>query len=193
MESEIWQKYDHRGTSFHSGCAAADLEEAYAGSARIGSVPLGQVDHGLDTVLDHVGVELTPDAVCGEDVGCGAVLPCWHYDGDVLLAGGEDPAVLGVDLVVLLEHSAAQQTVDHFPGEESLTLGLHVVPHLYEMVFQSPECLLLGYAGVGNAVHVVLEKLVLLLGSKVTVVGHPLVMGVCDEVHDVLLEVVGRA
>ena len=61
------------------------------------------------------------------------------------------------------------------------------------MVLQSSEGLLLGYAGVGHAVHVVLKKLMLLLGSEVTVVGHPLVMGVCDEVHDVLLEVVGRA
>ena len=147
----------------------------------------------LDTVLDHVGVELTPDAVCGEDVGCGAVLPCGYYDGDVLLTGGEDPAVLGVDLIVLLEHSAAQQAVDYLPGEKSLTLGLHVVPYLYEMMFQSPECLLLGDAGVRDTVHVVLQQLVLLLGSQVAVVGHSLVVGVGHEVHDVLLEVVGGA
>ena len=60
-------------------------------------------------------------------------------------------------------------------------------------MLQSSESFLLRYAGVGYTVHVVFEELVFLLGSEVTVVGHSFVVGVGNEIHDVLLEVVGGA
>ena len=128
--------------------------------------------------------------MCSEDVCSGAILPCRNYDRNVLLTGCEHPAVLRVNLIVLLENAAADELVDYLPREESLAIGLHLIPNLYEMVLQTAECLLLRDAGICNAVHMVVEKLLLLCRSEIPIVGNPVVVVVCHEVHDVLLEVV---
>ena len=138
-------------------------------------------------------VELSLDAVSCKDVACGAVLPCRDDDRDVLLTGCKYPAVLWVNLVVLLENSAAQKSVDDFIRQKPLALCLHVFPYFEKVVLQTAECLFFRNAGISDTVHVFVEELFFLLRSEVPVAWYPVVVGVRHEVHDVFLKVVGRA
>ena len=114
--------------------------------------------------------------MCCEDICSGAVFPCRNYDRNVLFACSKNPAVFGVDFIILFEDTATKESVDHLPREEPFAFCLHIVPHLYEMVFQASECLLFGNTGVGYTVHVIFKKFVFLFGGEVTVIGNSLVV-----------------
>ncbi len=129
----------------------------------------------------------------GEDVAGGAVFPCGADDGDVLLAGGDHPAVLGVDLIILLQNTAANHLIDELIGEISLAFRLGLVPHLYQVLFQTAERFLFRDAGVRYTVVVVVQQFLLLFGSKVTVTGNTIIVAVGHQVHDVFLQVVCTA
>ena len=131
--------------------------------------------------------------MCSVDVGCSTVLPCRNDDRNVLLACCKHPAVLRVDLVVLLENAAAEKLVDHLPREESLACSLHLVPYVKKVILKAAECLLLRDTCVSDTVHVLLEKLLLLFRSEVSIVWNSVVVVVSHEVHDILFEVVCRA
>ena len=60
-------------------------------------------------------------------------------------------------------------------------------------MLETAECLLFRDAGIRNAVHMVVEKFLLLSRSEIPVVRNPVVVVVRHKVHDILLEVVGGA
>ena len=138
-------------------------------------------------------IELAFDAVCGENVSCRAVFPCRNDDRNVLFACCKHPAVLRVDLVVLLKHSAAQKPVHHLIRKEPFTFCLHILPYFEKMVLETAECLLLGNTCVGDTVHVVVEELFFLGRSEIPIAWNPVIVGVCHQVHDIFLKVVCRA
>ena len=131
--------------------------------------------------------------MCSEDVCSRAVLPCRNDDRDIFLASCKYPAVLRVDLVVLLENAAAEEFVDNFPREESLTCCLHLIPDVNEVLLKAAECLLFRNAGVSHAIVVIVKKFLFLCRCEVSIMRNPVIVVVCHEVHDVLFEVVGRA
>ena len=171
-------------------CTATDLEESYACAYSILLVPVNEEEHCLDTVLYEIRCEFALDAVCCEDVSCGAVFPCRADDRNVLLAGCEYPAVLRVDLVVFLENAASEDLVNIFVRKVSLAFCLCLVPYIYECALETAECLLLRDAGVGNTVVVVVQKFLLLLCGEVSVTRHSVIVRVCYKIHDVLFKVV---
>jgi len=139
--------------------------------------------HGVD-VLHVAG-----DDVAREHVAQRRVFPAGDDDREVLLAGGEHPGVLRVDLVGLLELTAAQNLVHELVREIALAglVGLH--PFLEHDVLDAAHGLHLGDAGVGDAVHVAGEQRLLVGGGEVAVAGDALVVVVRDEVEDVLFEI----
>ncbi len=136
---------------------------------------------------------LSADYVSGEDVTGGAVFPCRADDGDVLLTCGNHPAILRVNLIVLLKDAAADHLIDELVGEVALAFGLSLVPNLYEVLFKTAESLFFGDTGICNAVVVVVKEFLLLKGSEVTVTGNPVVVAVGHKVHNVFLKVVCAA
>ena len=111
-----------------------------------------------------------------EYVAGGAVLPCRADDRNVLLAGCHHPAVLRVDLIVLLQNAAAEKLVDIFIREIPLSFVLRLCPDIDEGTLQAAESLLFRNTGVGHTVVVVLKQLLLLLRSKVAVARDPVVV-----------------
>ncbi len=140
-----------------------------------------------------MGIIFAADYVSGEDISGGAVFPSGADDRNVLFACCHDPAVLGVDFIVLLENAAADHLIDEFIGEISLALCLGLVPDLYEVLFQTAESFFFGDAGVGDAVVVVVKEFLLLLGGEVAIAGYTVIVAVGNQVHDVFFKVVCRA
>ena len=112
---------------------------------------------------------------CEYVTGC-AVLPGRADDRNILLAGSHYPAVLRVDLIVLLQNAAAEKLVDIFIREIPFSFILRLCPHIDERALQAAESLLLRNAGVGHTVVVVLKQLLLLLRSEVAVARNPVIV-----------------
>ncbi len=140
----------------------------------------------------HV-LHVAPDHGGGEHVAQGAVLPARHDDGEVLLAGGDHPAVAGIDLVVLLEHARAQEAVEELVGEVTLAPLVGAHPLGQGGLLDAAHGLHLGDAGVGDAVHVAVQERLLVRRGEVPVVGHALVEVVGHQVEHVLFQVRARA
>src|SRR5690606_20695110 len=139
--------------------AAADLEEPDAGPLRVRRVPVGQPHHVLDAGLDGVGaLHVAEEAVGGEDVAGGGVLPPRHDDGEVALGGGDEPGVLRVDLVVAFEGAGADHAVGELVGEVPAPLGLRRRPLAHQRLLEAAERLLLGDARVRDPVHAAVEE-----------------------------------
>ena len=107
-EYETWRATEE--TDFHSKYMSSDVQDVleerpnmvvlWAGYAFSWDykAPRGHF-HALD---DHVRIIFPTNHVRGEDIAGGAVFPGRADDGDVLFAGGYNPAVLGIDFIVLL-------------------------------------------------------------------------------------------
>src|SRR5690606_6921360 len=132
---------------------AADLEEAHALGTGVGGVPVGQEDHVLDAALHDARLAIAHDAVGGEDVAHGAVLPARAYDGQVALGRGHHPAVLGVNLVVFLQRPGVDHLIEELVREAALAVLLAILPQFHGLLLQPAEGLFLRDAGVGHAVH----------------------------------------
>ena len=85
-------------------------------------------------------------------------------------AAASEPAVLRIDLVVLLEHARAQDLVQELVREELLARLVRALPLVEHGALDAADRLVLGDAGVGDAVQVLLEQLFLLLGREVAIV-----------------------
>jgi hypothetical protein len=105
------------------------------------------------------------------------------------LGRGQQPRVLRVDLVAVLEHPAAKDAVHELVREQALADLVRAHPLGEHRVLDAPHRLHLGDAGVGDAVHVPVEQRLLVLGRQLPVVRHALVVVVGDQVEHVLLEV----
>ena len=75
---------------------------------------------------------------------------------------GQQPAVPWVDLVVLLELAGEQHPVEEFVREVSLALPVGGDPVLEHHLLQSSDGFFLGNAGVGDAVEVSGQQLLLI-------------------------------
>ena len=118
-------------------------------------VPLGQLHHVLDAGADGVDLlHVAGDAVAGVHVAERRVFPAGHEHGQVLLCGGEQPAVLGIDLVGLFQIARKQNLVHELVREEALAGLVGADPLLEHLVLDAAHGLHLGDAGVGDAVHV---------------------------------------
>jgi hypothetical protein len=138
-----------------AGDAAGDLEEAQRGFGGGVGVPLGQLHHVLDAGADGVDVfHVARDAVAGVHVAERRVFPAGDEDGQVLLRGGQQPAVLWVDLVGLFEVAREQNLVHELVREEALAGLVGADPLLEHFILDAAHGFHLGDAGVGDAVHV---------------------------------------
>ncbi len=170
--------------------AAADLEEANAAFGGRLLVPGGQFHHVLDAGLDRVDLlDVAGDDVAGVHVAKGGVFPTRDEHRQVLLHRGEEPGVLGIDLVILLQHAGAQNFVHELMREETLACLIGANPFLQHGGLDAAHGLHLGDAGIGDAIHVALQQGFLVSGSEVAVVGHALVVVVRDEIEDILFQI----
>ena len=111
--------------------------------------------------------DVARDAVAREDVAERRVLPARHEHRQVALGRGQQPAVLRIDLVVLLEHARPQDLVHELVREESLARLVRSLPLVEDGAFDAADGLVLGDARVGDAVQVLVEQLFLLLRREV--------------------------
>ena len=169
---------------------STDLEESYACSGSVLLVPVYEEEHSLDTVLHEIRCELALDTVSCEDVTCGAVFPCRADDRNILLASCKYPAVLRVDLIIFLENTASEDLVNVFVRKISLSFCLSLVPYIYKCTLETAESLLLRDTCICNTVIMIVEEFLLLLCCEVSVTRYSVIVRVCYEVHDILLQVV---
>jgi len=80
------------------------------------------------------------------DVAVRRVLPAGHEDWQVALAGGDEPRVGGVDLVVFVQAAAAQDPVEELVREDALAGGVVAGPLVEDRVLDAAVRLLLGNA-----------------------------------------------
>ena len=66
-------------------------------------------------------------------------------------------------------------------------------PFLQHHTLDAAHCLHLGYARVGDAIHVTIEESVLVGGSEIAIVRDALIEIVRDEIEDVLFQIGARA
>ena len=129
------------------------------------------------------------DAVAGVHIAQGRIFPAGHEDGQIFLGGGQQPTVLGVDLVGGLEVARAQNPVHEFVGEKPFAGLIGADPLLQNLVLDAAHGLHLGDAGVGDAVHVAREQLGFIGRGQIAVAGNALIKIVGHEVEDVFFQV----
>ena len=123
-------------------------------------VPLGQFHHVLDAGAHRVHLlHIARNAVPGIHIAQRRVFPPGHKHGQILLRGGQQPAVLGIDLVRLFEIAREQDLVHELVREETLPglVGAH--PFLQHFVFDAAHRFHLGDARIGDAIHVPRQQL----------------------------------
>src|SRR5690606_7328415 len=128
---QVLLHHGHGANGEVAGDTAADLEEAHALGTGVGGVPIGQEDHVLNTALHDAWLAIADDAVRGEDVAHGAVLPARAYDGQVALGRGHHPAVLGVYLVVFLQRPRVDHFIEQLVRKAALAIGLAILPQFH--------------------------------------------------------------
>src|ERR1700754_3383781 len=102
--------------------ATPDLEKANSLSTTVLAIPAGQPGHIFDALLHSVRLQLVLDNIRCKNVACCAVFPAWYHNRDILLGRSDDPAVFGVDLIILLQVTAEDHLVKEFMREISLSL-----------------------------------------------------------------------
>ena len=135
-------------------------------------------------VFDFAG-----DDMGGIHVAHSGVFPSGYDDRDVFLHRSDDPRILRVDLVILIELARLDRAPHELVREVTLpgSVGRH--PFLKHGFFQAPHRFHLRDAGVGHAVHVAVEQGLLVGRREVAVMRHALVVIVGDEVEDILFEI----
>jgi hypothetical protein len=78
--------------------------------------------------------------------------------GRFFSAGGQHPAVLRVDLVVLLQHAGQQHAVHELVREVALAGSGRPRPFVHQRLLEPAHRLLFGDAGIGDAVHVPVQQ-----------------------------------
>ena len=151
-------------------------------------------DHVLDPRPHRMHVlERALDTVGRVDVAERRVLPPGHEDGEVGLGRGEQPAVGGIDFEVIVEPSGEEDAIEELVRKQAFADRVRPLPLFEHDVLDAPHRLVLGDAGVGHAVELTLEQLLLVLRRQIAVTRQPLVMGMRDEIEDVFFEVGARA
>ena len=114
--------------------------------------------------------------------------------GMFFLGSGDHPAVLGVDLVILLERALLDQAIEKLVRKVALAVFVGSRPLFEHRLFDPAHGFAFRNAGVGDAIEVAIEKLLLVLRGEIAIVRDALVVIVRNEVEDVFFEVgAGRA
>ena len=125
----------------------------------------------------------------GEDIARRRVLPPRDHHGQVFLCRRDEPGVLRIDLVVLLEHAGADQFEEVFVGEVARALSGGVLPQLHDRALDAADRFFFRDAGVGHPIEMPIEQVLLRLITEIAVVRHAFVVVVGDEVVEVFLEI----
>ena len=121
--SEILMQHRNDADREISRDPTGDLEESERGSWSGGGVPVRQFHHVLNPGPDDVDVLDVPlEAVGGKNIAGGAVLPAGNKEGEILFAGGDEPTVDWIDLVVGGEGSAAEDAIEKLVREVATPL-----------------------------------------------------------------------
>ncbi len=159
VQPKILVEHGHHADGKISRYSAADLEHPEGFFLGGFGVEVRKPRHVFDARADRVDVlHILADHGGGEHVAEGGVLPAWNHDGQVLLAGGQHPAVFRVDLVVLLQSAATDQPIEELVGEVALPSGVRAGPFCEHRFFDAAHGLHLGDAGVRHAVHVAVQQ-----------------------------------
>ena len=174
---------------------AANLEEADRAFAVLHEfrglrVPLGEPGHVFDASAHSVNVfNFAGDNAAGVHVAERSVFPAGDDDREVFLASGEHPGIFRINLVALLQFTAAQNFIHELVREIAFAGLVSLGPFVGDDGLDAAHGFHLGDARVGHAVHVALNKLHFVLGREVAVVWHALVVVVSDQVKNVFLKI----
>ncbi len=117
------------------------------------------------------------------------VFPAGHDDGQIFLRGGEHPGIFRVNLIILFVFAAQQNLVEKFVREIAFALFVGGGPDFEHGFFHAAHRFAFGDAGVRHAVHVAVEQRQFVLGGKIAVARHALVIIVRDEIKNILLQI----
>ena len=129
------------------------------------------------------------DAVAGIHVAERRVFPTWDEHREVFLFGSDHPAIFWIDLEAFLEFGRIEDAPEEFVREETFALGVGIHPLLEDDIFNAAHGFHFRNAGIGDAVHMALEKDLFIGRGEVTIVGDAFVEIVGDEVEDVFLKI----
>jgi len=115
--------------------------------------------------------------------------PAGNEDGQIPFSSSQQPAILGIDLIRLLQIAREKNLVHELVGEVALPGFVSLDPFLEDDALDAAHGLHLGDAGVGDPVHVTAEQLGFVGGGQIAIVGHALIEIVGDEVEDVFLKI----
>ena len=132
-------------------------------------------------------LDITADHMTSKHVAECGVFPSGDEHRQILLRSLHEPAVLGVDL--MLEFIAQQNAVHELMWEKSFTLLIAGDPFLQHGFFDPPHGFHFGNAGIGDAVHMAVQKGHFIRSSQITIVGHTLVVVVRDQIEDILFKI----
>ena len=153
-------------------------------------IPVGEEGHVFDAGADGVNVfDFSGDDVGRIHVAHGRVFPTGHDDRDVFLHRGDDPRVLRVDLVILLELARLDGPPHEFVREIALARGIGGHPFLEDGFLEPPHGLHFGDASVGHAIHVTIEQGLFVSGREIAIVRNAFVVVVGHQIEDVLFEI----
>ena len=140
-------------------------------------VPLRQRHHVLDAAANRLRrLDSTVQAVRGKHIPERRILPARNEDRQVCLGGRKQPAVFRIDFKERLENPRPQHLVEKFVREEPLAFLVRRGPMLEHDPLDAPHRLFFGNAGVGHAIHVPVEKRLLVGRRQIAIVRHALVM-----------------
>ena len=157
-------------------------------------IPLRQPRHVFDSGAHRVHVlDFTRHAAARIHIAQRRILPARDDNRQVLLTRGQHPRILRIDLVALLQFSAAQNLVHELMREIPLTRLVRFRPLVRDHRLDTAHRFHLRDTRVRHAIHVPLHQLHFILRSQVTVVRHALIIIMGDEIENILLQIRTRA
>jgi hypothetical protein len=100
--------------------------------------------------------------------------------------------ILGIDLIVLLEHAGADEFVEELERQFALAAGVGLFPEVDDVLFDPADRFAFGNACIRDAVQVLIEELPFVGRRQVAIVRNADVVIVRDQIKNVFFEVVRR-
>src|SRR5688572_2561505 len=73
--------------------------------------------------------------------------------------------------------------------KKAVSFIIGVLPYFVNMLLQSSEGFFFRNAGIRNAVVMIFKQVPFLLRTKITIVWYPLIMAMCNQVHNIFFEI----
>ena len=123
-----------------------------------------ELDHVFDAGAHGVHVfHFAANHLRGEHIAERGILPARHEHRRLPFRRRHHPAIFRIDLVEPLQLAGEQHAIEKFVGEEALAGAVGRIPLLDDDALDAAHGFLFGNAGVGDAIEVAVEQILLFL------------------------------